>query len=363
MSIDRPLTRVRFAIRGVLPHGLGIKVETHNPAAPTFVVTIQAGQIKHKFIVGWAGEGWPADIERLLTLAADIEIMVARDLSVGARERLTNHGVGWVDETGRSNVSLPSGLIILKDAKSRRQNHPSTGWSRSKIAVAEAALSGVEPRVERIQDATGLSRGATANALVFLEKMDFLHRDIQFGPRSARRITNVPALFESYVNAVVALSRKTPVILLHRLWNDPMTALVKELTPALELTKVNWAVTGAAASHLLAPYLSNISVIELYVDTDMFSDLVRLERTLNARRVERGHLIEVRQLPNRITMTAGSVVDGIHCATKVRVYADLVAKGGRSVDAANHLREVLNVGSNAQSSGSTARGSSTYSNR
>jgi hypothetical protein len=41
------------------------------------------------------------------------------------------------------------------------------------------------------------------------------------------------------------------------------------------------------------------------------------------------------------------VIDGVRCAPPARVYADLLAKGGRSAEAAQHLREVLDVGTTA----------------
>lgn len=61
---------------------------------------------------------------------------------------------------------------------------------------------------------------------------------------------------------------------------------------------------------------------------------------VDARRVERGHRIEVRRHPTRVAATAGEVVDGVRCAPTVRVYADLMAKGARFAEAAQHLREV-----------------------
>ena len=43
----------------------------------------------------------------------------------------------------------------------------------------------------------------------------------------------------------------------------------------------------------------------------------------------------------------GPVIDGVQVALPVRVYADLTAAGGRSAEAAHHLRETLHVGTTA----------------
>ena len=55
---------------------------------------------------------------------------------------------------------------------------------------------------------------------------------------------------------------------------------------------------------------------------------------LGGRLVERGHVIEVRQLPTQMS-ARGPLLDGVRVALPVRVYADLLAAGGRSAEAAN----------------------------
>ena len=84
------------------------------------------------------------------------------------------------------------------------------------------------------------------------------------GPGSARCVADAPALLESYAGTVAALNAKVPVVLVHRLWSDPIAALINEIALALDRTGTRWAVTGGAASSLLAPYLSTVSIVELY---------------------------------------------------------------------------------------------------
>jgi len=68
-----------------------------------------------------------------------------------------------------------------------------------------------------------------------------------------------------------------------------------------------------------------------------------LADVLGGRVVDRGQLIEVRSLPTSMS-AKGPVVSGIHLALPARVYADLKAVGGRSAEAAHHLRETVDVG-------------------
>ncbi len=336
--------RVRGAINAVLPNGVTVDLRRRTGGASDYDAILQAGKVKHRTIVGWAGEGWPADVERLIATAPNVNVVVAHDLSIGARAWLTKSDLGWVDEIGRANLSLPSGLVVYRDVTEPPRSPTPDGWSLSSIAVAEAALSGVEPRVDSIESATRLSRGATAKALSMLERRGFLRRGARRGPESARHLEDADALLDEYAKAVGALASKVTPILLHRLWRDPLDTLVDELAPALDRIGATWATSGAAAAALMAPYLSGLTVIELYVDAEMLANRANLCAALGAQQIERGHRIEVRALPNRITATAGPVISGVRCAPPARVFADLLAKGGRSAEAAQHLREVLHVG-------------------
>jgi hypothetical protein len=133
------------------------------------------------------------------------------------------------------------------------------------------------------------------------------------------------------------------VIRVHRLWTDPLETFAAEVAPLLSREGVPWAVTGAAASTLLAPYLGDVTIVELYVDKEPVVDRDRLASLLKGRIVDRGHRIEVRELPTSMS-ASGPDIGGIRVALPVRVYADLLATGGRSAEVAHHLRETMNVG-------------------
>lgn len=353
MTDRRPLTRVRAALQAILPSNSTIHVRDADPLRQTFQVIVKVGRGEHPFVVGWAGEGWPADVKRLHSAAAGkVDVVVARALSEGARTWLADREIGWADESGQASIALPSGLVaVRKVPRSPQVPHLSIRWSPSTVVVAEAALCGVTPRVVDIEQATELSRGATAKALAALEAFGLLQKDIPRGPRSTRRITNRVELLDRYAEAVAALVPRTPVVRLHRLWLDPLDAVHDEIGPALDDAGVRWAVTGAAASTLLAPYLSGFTVVELYVDHELFDDARRLAAMLGARVVDEGHRMEVRALPNRITVDAGVTIDGIRCAAPPRVFADLYQRGSRFAEAANHLLEVLDVRATAHAPG------------
>ena len=177
--------RVRRLLASVLPHGLGVEVQPFHAAGPAFEVTVKAGATNHHFVVGWAGEGWPSDVERIVHLVPDVDVVTAAHVSDGARRWLEREGLGWADEAGRADISMESGLVIFRQPSLvRKGREPSMRWTRSTLAVAEAALSGITPTVECIEQATELSRHATANALSRLEDLGFLERPHAFVVRN-----------------------------------------------------------------------------------------------------------------------------------------------------------------------------------
>jgi hypothetical protein len=343
-AVDLNLS-VRNALIAVLPNGIRVQVEPRlSRTVPLFEVRVRAGSAEHHFIAGWAGEGWPADVERLLILAPELEVAFGKRFSRGAKEKLSAEHRGWVDESGEANVNLKTGLVIVREGRTpQAASEMSVRWTATMLAAAEAALAGITPTVQAVEKATGMSRGAATNALFRLEKLNLVERTQgSRGPGSARHIVDPDALLDAYAIAAASLRIKKHVVRVHRLWNDPLLTFETEIARTLDRTASAWAVSGGAASILLAPYLSDVTVVELYVDDDLFANRDQLAGALGGKAVDRGHVIEVRALPTRMS-SMGPILHGIHVALPARVYADLLAAGGRSEEAAQHLRETVNV--------------------
>jgi hypothetical protein len=337
--------RVQQALVAVLPSGLHVRVAAlPESRGGVLEVTVKAGSVLHRFLAGWAGGGWPADVDRLLAVAPKVEVVVARRLSEGARAKLAQRRIGWVDESGRSNINLRSGLVVIREvAREEPALSPGDRWNLSMLTAAEAIFAGVPPTVEAVEAATGLSRGASANALARFESRGRLGRP---GPKrgqgSARQILDLEGLIDDYVIAAGEFRSRQRVRRLHRLMADPLHVLEVEMGPTLRSLGAKWALTGAGASMFLAPYLTELTVLELYVDPDHFEG-PDLPRYLESREVLKGHVIEVRALPTPMS-DRGPDVNGVQVALPARVYADLNAAGGRLAEAAHHLREVRGVG-------------------
>jgi len=339
--------RVRDATRAVLPPGPRVVVTRRaQRGVATFNINVRTAAASHEFCGGWAGDGWPVDVERLLELAPAVDVVYAKSLSEGARSWLSNHRVGWVDEARRANISLPSGLIVVREPPEPEAHvAQSDRWTTAMLAAVEAILAGAPPTVQAVEAAAGISRGASANALSRLEMRGLLARPAPKlrGRGVTRHVVNLDALVDDYAEAAAVFRAKQKVVRLHRLWADPLEVLESEMGPALSSSGATWAVTGAAASVVLAPYLGEVTLLELYVDRELFAAPNRIADLLGARVVEKGHRIEVRELPTSMS-ARGPEAGGVHVALPARVYADLIVRGGRSAEAAHHLREVVGVG-------------------
>jgi hypothetical protein len=253
-----------------------------------------------------------------------------------------------VDETGRASLLLDSGLVVVREPGATEERQVAGDrWTNTMLAAVEAVLAGVAPTVEAVEAATGMSRGASANALSRLERRGLLERPAtKRGPNASRRIVDVDSFIDQYTEAAGEFRKRQKVVRVHRLWANPLDVLDIEIGPELTAMGITWAVSGAAASTLLAPYLSDVTVVELYVDRSLLIARDRLANVLGGRVVEKGHRIEVRELPTSMS-ARGPKIGSVQVALPARVYADLMASGGRAAEAANHLREVRGVGPGA----------------
>ena len=90
--------------------------------------------------IEWVGEGRLGEVRRLLAdRRARPDVVVGRRLTSGAREALSDAGVGWVDESGAAEIAVGTIVVSRTGAPASRDRRPPR-WTRSALAIAEAAL-------------------------------------------------------------------------------------------------------------------------------------------------------------------------------------------------------------------------------
>jgi hypothetical protein len=286
----------------------------------------------------WVGEGWPSDVKRVLREGTPADVLVARAFSEGARRELRGLQIGWVDETGAAEIAGDSFVVSRTGDPQAGRRPRMKNWTPAVVAVAEAVLAGVPAKVDAATEATGLSNGSCGAALKLLTSEGFLERDARRGPRSGRRLEEPGPLLDAYAEAAAEFQGNLSLEL-GILWDDVVGSLA-EVGARLRDGDVPWAATAGVAAHIIAPHLTAVSSADLYVDARTLPELHAIAERVGLDPVEGGRVI-LRPFPAEVTKRLASERSGLRLAPWPRVYADLLPRGVRGQEAADHLREVI----------------------
>ncbi len=321
--------RLVAAVRAVLPRAAILKVSDINGSDAILVVS------SRRLKVRWVGRGGLQEVRDVLELRDRPDVIVGSEISLAARALATESGLGWVDETGAAEVAV--GNIVVSRTGSRRSKAYQPSWSPAVIGVAEALLCGVPATVAAAAEATGHSTSSVAEALAALSKWGLLEAGASRGPRSGRRVVDRDRLLDEYAQAVREL-RPKPELRCGVLWRDPL-ASVKQLGEKWDRAGLEWAATGTVAAAVLAPYLTDITAGDVYVDARGEADLRNVARDAQLEPMDGGRLV-LRPFPTQSSRRLATDDGGIRVAPWPRVYADLRQVGVRGEEAAEHLKEV-----------------------
>ncbi|MDE0612095.1 MAG: hypothetical protein OXH88_05320 [Gammaproteobacteria bacterium] len=322
--------RAEAAVMAVLPHA----AQVHRNSKDDRSVDLKINGIGIN--VKWLGEGGLRQARELIANRKNRpDVAVARRMSPGAREALSAAGIGWVDEMGAAEIALDS-LIVSRSGRLPEIVDKPPHWTPSVLATAEALFCGKLATVEAIRQATGLSVGSSTNALHTLSGLGLLSSEARRGRDSARQIADPGRLLDEY--AAAAASMMTTVRLAAGgVWRDLDEGL-RKIDRLWKSAKITWAATGATAASVLAPYLTKVSVAEIYVDAATIAELESVAAKADLKPIEGGRVI-LRPFPTVATRKLMDEKNGLHHAPWPRVYADLRVSGVRGEDAAEHLRE------------------------
>jgi hypothetical protein len=344
--------RIRNALWSVLSE-IADEVDVQSPRDQTdiFRTHIRVGRAVHSANVLWAAEGWPEDVSRVLEHAAKHKpeslVIAARHLSPGALERIARMGIGWVDETGAARIVLSSGLAIYTvGQRPLPQPRPAFAWTPAAIAVGEALLTVPDVNVRSLSATTGVSIGRISRILQAFDREGFTHKRPAEGQiHIARALADRESLLRSWLPA--AGNQRRSRWMLTRAGQDPLDFFTEELAPLLGPLGT-WALTGPAAAQFEAPYLTTVPSVHVYVDATFPERLQHVQRNGGLTAVDQGGRFEFwSATPTTLRLSRPPRTQphsGILIADLPRVYADLLALGGRYEEAGGHLREVTNLG-------------------
>jgi hypothetical protein len=324
--------RALRAFEAVLPVGTPIQVDEQGDRD---VLVRVAGR---RLRLRWLTVGWPRQVEEALQRRPRPDIIAAPRLSPGARNMANRQRVGWVDESGAAEI-VEGMLLISRTGSPVTPLDAKLGWRLATLAVCEVLLTGYPATVSVVADKTGLAVSTVSESLKFLESNGLLGADAARGPLSHRYIIDKDALLDAYAAAAERL--RSPMSLrVGVLWRDPIKGVI-DVGQAWQNAEISWAVTSALSAAVLAPMLTEVTPMEIYVAGRAPSDLRQAAAMAGLHGLEGGRLL-LRAFP---TPANGKVTQeirpGLISVLWPRAYADLRTAGVRGEDAAEHLREEM----------------------
>jgi len=300
--------------------------------------------VTYRLSVLWARGGWPSEVQQAIRDIPDPWprhlVVAARCFSPGALEQLRGREANWVDEAGNVHLYVPPGLIVMKEArKDEQKRRPKFAWSPSSASLAELILCGGRKKwtLRELAESSGWSAPQVSNVFRSFDAQEWTLRQ---GPPRGRHVwwelVHPGALLDAWS---AHLAEHRPARKLgHHLMRDSIQFLTEVLAPLLNQSG-EWVVTGWAGLELVAPYTNFVPSLQIYVPGDQIHPVAaRVFKEAKIRAVEEGGNVEIWELDG--PLIAAAMPDSeVRVANLPRLYADLLAIGGRAKDGAAHLRE------------------------
>lgn len=300
--------------------------------------------------VQWIGNGWPQDVREALAKLAIGEgdpwprdlVLVGKRLSAGSIDLLEGLNGNWADEAGNAEILAPGVLV------SRRGGRPKTAertitWSGSALDVAELLLSRQWPEgfgTSELATLTGWSAPRVSQLLSIFDRRGWTVKQGPTRGRGSRReLVDPGGLLEEWSKGILededALVREAS-----RTIAAAGEFLRQDLGPALS-QNLSWALGGWAASEELAPYLTTVPTLQIYVhEDDLWEPLDEALFAAGLKEVSEGGRVQFKRATSNMLERASSA-NGLTVVSAPRVYADLLQLGPRGEEAAEHLKEVV----------------------
>jgi hypothetical protein len=264
-------------------------------------------------------------------------LLIADRTTTETRAILEEHGIGVVDGLGNAHVQLPGLLFHLEGT--RRPERPKTEAPPTRLqgkagVVAQALL--LEPNRDwQVKD---LAKTAHVSAPLAHRVLARLDREgvttvEGAGPNRTRRIADPTALLDLWAEENVEHPRRT---LAHLLVQTPRQ-LITKLGANLRMAGVEHALTGAGAASLLAPFITAVPVVEVWVAATAAAD--ELYAAAHADPVTDGQNVVFLQAKNDDPLAFKTQRDDLWLANRFRIYADLRRDPRRGREQADNLRQ------------------------
>lgn len=261
-------------------------------------------------------------------------LLIAGTTTAKARHLLEQHGIAVIDGLGNVHIELP-GLFFHVEGRGRKHGpKPPPARLRGKAGLVVQALLLARDRPWQVSDLAeeaGVSVALAHRVLTRLEAEGVIVPE-HAGPRRVRRLTNPTALLDLWAEEDLERPNRTPGYLLAQ---SPQK-LIRQLGANLAEEHIDYALTGAAAAALVAPFVTAVPVVHVWATATAAPD--DLIRAAGAEPVTDGPNVVFLQGKDDGPLAFRERVDGLWVVNRFRLYVDLQKDPRRGAEQADHLR-------------------------
>ena len=264
-------------------------------------------------------------------------VVLTDEITEEARGVLEGHRVGVFDGAGNAHLELPGLLLHIEGRRRPKEaRHPRATRLRGKAGVVAQALlldRGRPWKVHDLAERAKVSDGLAHRVLARLESEAIVGAE-GAGPNRVRRIVEARALLDLWAeeNTDRSVERTTA----YRLARTP-EELVGAIGERLGQVGIEYAITRAAAAMTLAPFVTSVSAVDLWVAAGISPR--RLLDALEAERVDTGANLVIAQTPGDAPLAFREERQGVWMVNPMRLYYDLRSDPRRGREQADRVRE------------------------
>lgn len=266
-----------------------------------------------------------------------IPVLAAVAVSPGARDILRNEGVGYFDTGGSLYLPAP-GMFVFIDRPMPKQAERRTGaifrGRRAQVLHAVWALRHEWFGVNQIAEKAMVAPATASETLATLERHGWVTAK-GAGPAKMRRLDDPQGFLDAW--AEHQQKERSPQLRRYYVPAGPVQPLMRHLHEACEEKGVLYEMTGEAAGHEYAPYLTSISQLRCRMMIGSSSEAVL--REMGARQVDEGWNLGVLDADNEGAFAFREMGQYGWLASPLQTYLDLLQGSGRSREMAQHLRQ------------------------
>ncbi len=262
-------------------------------------------------------------------------LLITNESTAQAREILKEHGIGVVDGLGNAHVELPGLLLHLKGDGQRQQARPARLTRKAGLLAQKLLLDPHrEWQVQDLANDVGVSLGLAHRVLARLEHESIVAVE-GTGRNRVRRVINPTALLDLWTEETNDRPTNTKCYVLAQTPGQ----LIQTVADNLGRAGVDYAMTGAAAASLVAPFITAVPVADVWVKAT--ADPRKLCNATGGELVTGGQNVVFLQAKDDTPLAFRQKVGNVWIANSFRLYADLRRDPRRGREQADHLRQAV----------------------